>query len=264
MEYLAERDVLVRCLVRNLPEPRTGVEWTVGDLTEPGDVRAAVEGVDGVFLIWPLLDPKPAEPVVTELAVAGLRVVYLSSAAIDDTTPGQSDPIIQVHAELEALLYGAGVNPIVLRSDTLASNARGWKAQLRDGDVVIGPDVARTPVVDERDVAAAVVTALLAPRHELDQDPYLLTGPESLTRAHQVDRLGTALQRPLRFAPVSADMARARMLADGRSRPLVEALISAAVHRPASDRITDHIERLTGQPAGTFTKWAIDHAAEFH
>ncbi|MGW4501349.1 hypothetical protein ACWENR_22385 [Micromonospora sp. NPDC004336] len=43
----------------------------------------------------------------------------------------------------------------------------------------------------------------------------------------------------------------------------MEALISASLHRPESNLITDHVERLTGRPAGTFARWAADHAAEF-
>ncbi|WP_202874527.1 SDR family oxidoreductase [Kribbella kalugense] len=227
---LVERDARVRCLVRNRPEPRSDVDWVVGDLTDPTDVREAMVGVDTVFLIWPLLDSGPACEVVTELAATTPRVVYLSSTAIDDSASRQSDSIVQVHAEMERLLHHAGLSTIVLRSDTLASNARGWVAQLSMGDEVSGPDVARTPVVDERDVADAAVAALLTPNDELDQGLYLLTGPEALTRADQVAQLGAALHRPLRFRPLPADLARSRMLADGRPEPLVEALVSASVH----------------------------------
>jgi len=189
--------------------------------------------------------------------------VYLSSSAIDDHNADQSDPIVQIHADMEALLQGAGLRPVVLRSDTLASNVRGWAAQLRAGDVVAGPDIARTAVVDERDVADAAVAVLLAHHARLDHGPHLLTGPELLSRADQVARLASALGRRLRFDAVPAELARAHMLADGRPRALVEALISASLHRPESRLVTDHVERLTGRPAGTFARWAVDHAAEF-
>lgn len=256
-DRLTARGARVRGLARKPPEPRPGVEWATGDITDPADVRAALAGVDAVFLIWPLLDSGPAREVVAELAGVA-RIVYLSSTAIDDGVSRQSDPIVQVHAEMEALL--AGLRPILLRSDTLASNARGWAAQLRAGDEVSGPDIARTAVVDERDVADAVVAALLTP---VDPGPHLLTGPEVLTRADQVARLGAVLGRPLRFHPVRADLARDRMLADGRPKPLVDALIAASTRRPASDLVTDHVERLTGRPARAFADWAADRAGEF-
>ncbi|WP_280234463.1 SDR family oxidoreductase [Nocardia cyriacigeorgica] len=253
----------VRCLVREDPGPRPGVDWVVGDLTDPADVRAALTGINAAFLIWPLLDSAPAREIVRELVAVAPRIVYLSSTAIDDDVSRQSDPIVQVHADMEALLHNSGLRPVVLRSDTLASNARGWIAQLRAGDEVSGPDIARTAVVDERDVADAVVAALLEPRDRLEHEPYLLTGPEALTRADQVARLAAVLHRRLRFRALSADLARSHMLADGRPELLVDALIAASVRRPESDRITDHLERLTGRPPGTFTEWAAEHAAEF-
>lgn len=236
----------------------------VGDLTDPAVFRAALQGVDAVLLIWPLLDTDPAHHVVAELIAAAPRVVYVSSTAIDDGAARQSDPIVQVHVDMEVLLREAGLRPVVLRSDTMASNARGWGAQLRVGDLIAGPDMARTAVVDERDVADAAVTVLLAPdRTQLDPKTYLLTGPEVLDRGDQVARLGAALRRPLSFRPLPVDLARSRMLADGRPERLVEALLAASVRRPESHLITDHVERLTGTPAGTFARWAVDHAGGF-
>lgn len=250
-----------RCLVREQAGSQPGVEWVVGDLTDPGTVREALVGIDAVFLIWPLLDSAAAPNLIAELATAAPRVVYLSSTAIDDEAARQSDPIVQVHADMEALL--AGLQPVVLRSDTLASNTRGWVQQVRAGDVVAGPEAARTAVVDERDVADAAVAVLLAHHDQLDRGPHVLTGPEVLSRADQVAHLGAALRRDLRFQALPTDLARSQMLADGRPEPLVEALIAASVWRPESRRITDHVERLAGHPAGTFARWAIDHASEF-
>jgi uncharacterized protein YbjT (DUF2867 family) len=263
VDRLQARGAAVRGFVRDRPGERPGVEWAVGDLADPAAMRAALTGIDAVFLIWPLLDSAPAHDLVAELVAAAPRVVYLSSTAIDDGAARQSDPIVQVHADMEALLRDAGLRPIVLRSDTLASNARGWAPQLQAGDVVSGPDIARTAVVDERDVADAAVVALLVDHDQLDREPYLLTGPEVLSRADQVALLGAALRRRLRFEAVAADLARSRMLTDGRPERLVEALIAASLHRPESNLTTDHVERLIGRPAGTFAKWAIDHAADF-
>ncbi|MEV0702901.1 NAD(P)H-binding protein [Saccharopolyspora sp. NPDC050389] len=263
VDRLRTRDVRVRCLSRDQIDPRPGVESVRGDLTDPAVVRSALAGVDAVLLMWPLLDSAPARDLVAELAAAAPRVVYVSSTAIDDEVARQSDPIVQVHADMEALLNDAGLRPVVLRSDTLASNARGWAAQVKAGDVVAGPDIARTAVVDERDVADAAVAALLWDDDQREHGPHVLTGPEILSRADQVASLGAALGRSLLFDVVPADLARSRMLADGRPEHLVEALIAAPVRRPESNRITDHVERLTGRPPGTFRQWAVDHAAEF-
>ncbi|MFF4310803.1 NAD(P)H-binding protein [Streptomyces sp. NPDC001507] len=253
----------VRSLVRRQNGPRPGAESVLGDLTDPAAVREALVGVDAVFLLWPLLDSSPAHDLVAELSTAAIPVVYLSTTAVDDEAACQSDPIVQVHADMEALLRDADLRPVVLRSDTLASNTLGWAKQLRAGDVVSGVGTARTAVVDERDVADAASAVLLAHHDQLEQDVYMLTGPEVLSRADQVARLGAALRRRLRFQALPADLARSHMLEDGRPEPLVEALIAASRRRPESNGTTDHVERLTGRPAGTFARWAVDHAAEF-
>ncbi|MDX3681968.1 NAD(P)H-binding protein [Streptomyces sp. AK04-4c] len=262
---LRAQDAQVRALTRRRTGPRPGVESVTGDLTDPAAVRAALAGIDTVFLVWPLLDAGHAHGLVEVLTEVAPRVVYVSSAAIDDRAARQSDPIVQVHADMEALLHDTGLRTVVLRSDTLASNTRGWASQVRAGDVVAGPDITRTAVVDERDVADAAVAAVLGMREGgLDDETYVLTGPEPLGRAEQVRLLGAALRRPLRFEAVPAELARARMLADGRPEQLVEALITASLHRPESHRVTDHVERLTGRPSGTFARWAVDHAADFN
>ncbi|MER6988769.1 NAD(P)H-binding protein [Saccharopolyspora hirsuta] len=263
VDQLVARGARVRCLHRRPAAARPGVESVVGDLTAPEALREALTGVDAVFLIWPLLDATPVRTVLPELIRAAPRVVHLSSSAVDDDRARQTDPIVQVHADVEALLTDAGLRPVVLRCDTLASNVRGWTAQLRAGDVVAGPDIARTPVVDERDVAAAAAAVLLADDDRFGRGPHVLTGPEVLSRADQVAQLGAALGRRLRFEPVPTDLARSRMLADGRPEVLVEALIAAAEHRPESTRTTECVQRLTGRPPRTFAQWAADHAAEF-
>lgn len=262
---LQARGANIRRLVRRASDfdhgPRT--ETATGDLTDGVAVRAALVGIEAVVLMWPLLNTAPSAALIAELAEAAPRVVYLSSTAINDDARLQSDPITQTHADMEALLRDAGLRPVVLRSDTLASNVRGWAAQLRAGDVVAGPDYSRTAVVDERDVADATAAAVLANPTRLDHGPRLLTGPELLSRADLVARLGSALGRRLRFEAVPVEVARARMLDDGRPATLVDALLASSVHRPESTLVTDHVERLTGRPAGTFARWAVDHAAEF-
>ncbi|WP_031176859.1 SDR family oxidoreductase [Streptomyces sp. NRRL B-3253] len=263
VDRLRTQGARVRCLVRDLAGAPPEAEPVTGDLTNPAALRQALDGVDAVFLIWPLLDSAPAHGLIAELAAAAPRLVHLSSAAVEDGSAHQTDPIVQVHADMEALLHGVGLRPVVLRSDTLASNARGWKRQLAAGDVVSGPQAARTAVVDERDVADAAVAVLLADHADRDHGPYVLTGPEILGRAEQVAQLGAALRRDLRFEALPAARARARMLADGLPEPLADALVAAAERRPDSRRVTDHVRRLTGHPAGTFARWAADHAAEF-
>lgn len=261
---LVARGALVRTLTRRPGRSvQRHVEAVRGDLCDPATMRRALAGMDALFLIWPLLETEPAEPLVDTIGRSSVRVVYVSSTAVVDSAANQSDPIVQVHADMEALLTMAGVRTLMLRSDTLACNALGWASQVAASDVVRGQDVASTAVVDERDVAAAAITVLLArPDHPL-RSVYLLTGPELLSRADQVRILGAGLGRRLRFEPQPPSRAREQLLASGYPVGLVEALIEASVHRPASTVVTRDVHTLVGREAGTFEQWVRDHTSAF-
>jgi uncharacterized protein YbjT (DUF2867 family) len=147
-----------------------------------------------------------------------------------------------------------------LRSNTIASNARGWAGQIRSTGVVRGPDIPATAVVHERDLAS--VAALALTTNGLAGEQLVLTGPAVVSRAEQVAALGVAIGRELRFEAVAAEDARSQMLADGRPAALVEALLANA-GRPPSGLITATVEELTGVPARSFGEWAEEHAGEF-
>ncbi|MDR8409870.1 NAD(P)H-binding protein [Nonomuraea sp. 3-1Str] len=273
---LAAAGVSVRTLVRDARRAPEGVEAVEGDLAVPATLEPALAGVEAVFLIWPFLTAEGAPPVLDVLERHVRRVVYLSSSGVnaagvnasgvnasgvDSASGRRTDPINQLHADMERLITGSGMEWTVLRADTIASNTRGWAAQIRDAGVVRGPEIAPTAVVDPRDVAAVAARVLAGGGHT--GQTYVLTGPEVIGRADQVRAIGEAVGRPLRFEKVPVEEARARMLADGRPPALVEALLSAAGTRARSGVVTTTVEQLTGAPARTFAQWAADHAADF-
>ena len=66
---------------------------------------------------------------------------------------------------MERVIEKSDLEWTVLRSNTIASNARGWAEQIRTTQVVRGPDIAATAVIHERDVAAVAVHALTDDGH---------------------------------------------------------------------------------------------------
>ncbi|AUY50158.1 NAD(P)H-binding protein [Streptomyces sp. CB01881] len=260
---LLARGASVRALARD-PETAglpAGVEVVGGDLTRPDTLEEALAGSDTVFLIWPFLTTGGAPAVLEAIARHARRVVYLSSSGVDDGAERQTDPINQLHADMERLIEGSGPAWTFLRSNTIASNARGWAGQIRATDVVRGPDIAATAVIHERDVAAVAAHALTDDGHAGRK--HVLTGPQVLGRADQVHAIGVAIGRPARFEKVPVEAARRQMLADGRPPALVEALLASAETRPGSDVITSSVEAITGRPARTFHSWAQEHADGF-
>jgi uncharacterized protein YbjT (DUF2867 family) len=253
----------VRAFVRDARSPRLrdGAEVAEGDLSAPETLARALTGIETVFLIWPFLTIEGAPAVLAALAGAARRLVYLSSSGVNEDAGRQTDPINQLHADMEGLIEASGLEWTILRANTIASNALGWAGQIRRGDVVRGPGIAPTAVIHERDVAAVAVRALAGDGHSGAK--HVLTGPQVLSRSDQVRMIGEAIGRPLRFEELPVQVAREQMLADGRPPALVEALLASAESRPASDVVTATVEKITGTAARTFRTWAADHADDF-
>jgi uncharacterized protein YbjT (DUF2867 family) len=139
----------------------------------------------------------------------------------------------------------------------------GWSAEaVRQGDVVRWPyGSAETAPIDERDIAAVAVRALLDDGHA--GQSYLLTGPSSLTQIEQVDTIGEALGRRLRFEELTPDGFRQAMA--GLWPELAVEMLLAAWGATLGHRalVTSTVAEVTGALARTFRGWARDHVAAF-
>ncbi|MEU6717922.1 zinc-binding dehydrogenase [Nonomuraea sp. NPDC046802] len=234
-----------RPLVNQLKDAGADVRTVTRQLTEPAALRAALEGVEAMFLLWPFASAEGAREVL-EL-IGARRVVYLSSAA---ARPHE--------VEIERLIAGTAREWTVLRPHAFAANTLRWAGQVRAG-VVRQPrgDAAFSPI-HERDVAAVAVRALLEEGHH--GAIYTLTGPRPLTQRRQAQAIGAAIGRPVRWEEEPAQEARQRLLGLGWPAPAVEGMLRA-LSEPAP--ATQTVREITGAPASTFETWASEHAADF-
>jgi uncharacterized protein YbjT (DUF2867 family) len=175
----------------------------------------------------------------------------------------QPNPMARFHAELERLIADSGLAATIVRPGMFASNTvPWWSSMIRDGDVVRWPyAAAETAPIDDRDVAAVAARALVDDAHA--GGDYVITGPESLSQAQQVRIIGDALGRRLAFEELTPEAFR-RETAGRWPGPVADMLLAAwgaATGRPAF--ITANVAAVTGSPARTFSRWAIDHAASF-
>ncbi|MFC8535776.1 NAD(P)H-binding protein [Streptomyces sp. NPDC057249] len=266
IDQLLDTGVPVRALARRteaaamLPPE---VEVFAGDLTVPESLDPALHGAGGVFLVW-TAPPQTAAAVVERLAAHVRRVVFLSSP---HRTPHpffqQRNPMAELHAGIERLIAATGLESTIIRPGMLASNAPAWwAAAIRSGEAVRWPHgAAETAPVDDRDVAAVAARTLLL--DEYAASDHVLTGPESLTQAAQVDAIADVLGRRIAFEEMTPDEFR-RLSAGTVPGSVADMLLdawSAAVGRPAY--VTTAVADILGRAPRTFRQWVADHATAF-
>src|SRR5665213_452550 len=147
----------VRALARNpasagLP---SGVEVVPGDLSIPDTLKAGLNGVDAVFMLWPGLSADLAPAVIDVIAKHARRIVFLSSLGICDDLGQQPDSINTLHADIERLIEQSGLEWTFLRPGGFAANTLWWVPQIRAEGVVrwVYGACARASIHD-RDIAS--------------------------------------------------------------------------------------------------------------
>jgi uncharacterized protein YbjT (DUF2867 family) len=259
-------DARVRVMTRSpdaaaLPPP---IEVVRGDLTVPETLDRCLRDIDAVFLVW-VAPPAAAADALDRIAKHARRIVFLT-APLKTPHPffQQPNPSSAMAARIEQLIEASGMKWTFLRAGMFAGNARHfWGPQVRAGLVVRWPYLdAPTAPTDERDLAAVAVRALREDGG--DGAEYVVTGPQSLTQAEQIQIIGRAIGRPLRVEQMTPDEARSELVPVLGSPAVVNMLLNAwaaAIGQPAF--VTSTFAELTGRPPRTFLDWASDHAAEF-
>jgi uncharacterized protein YbjT (DUF2867 family) len=189
-------------------------------------------------------------------------VVFLSSLAIRDDVDEQASANTAFHADVEKAVEQSGMEWTFLRSAGIATNTRMWAPQIRADGVVRWPyGAARRSLIHERDLAAVARHALTEDGHRAKR--YVVTGPEALTQVEQLDAIGEAIGRPLRWEEIPADEAREQLQSQLPSE-LVDGILEAhAGFVTEPEPVTHTVADVTGRPARTFRQWAADHADDF-
>src|ERR671918_2715610 len=191
-ELLAAGATGVRALT-NKPEKAAmppEVEVVRGYLGRVETLQGVFDGVEKMYLA-------PLEVTVRE-------VTALAAKAGVGHIVDVSGPKDSWWAPVATAVEESGVAWTHLAPGEFMDNMLMWAEQIRTtGQVRDGyPDAANAPI-DLGDIAAVAATALLDDGHVGKE--YLLTGPETLTRAEMVQQIGAALGRPVPYIELNHD-----------------------------------------------------------
>jgi uncharacterized protein YbjT (DUF2867 family) len=163
------------------------------DWDDPITYARALDGVDRVYLVTPVMRNKYAGPVsdFLDLAVrAGVRhVTYLSAWGSE-----QAPPDVDIRAvELDLARRGAFTHSI-LRPAWLMQNFSDHHLPIIDGAITVPTGGGTEAFVDAADIAAVAVETLLDPNTHAGAQ-YAPTGPQSLTFNEVADIIAGVIGR---------------------------------------------------------------------
>lgn len=220
---LKQRGTVIRALVRDKAKAdavqRQGIdEVAIADLNDPDSLRAAANGVDGVFHINPAFAPNEADlgVAMVESAKASGVQKFVFSGVIH---PSISKMNFAAKRPVEEALYESGMTFIVLQPAMFMQTLdNGWNEVLEHHRFSLPySKQAKVPYVDYRDVAEVAAIALT--QEKLDYGTFELCAPSMVNRVELAAMMSEAIGHPVEAGEPSFDQwAQAAHIPAGSSR----------------------------------------------
>jgi uncharacterized protein YbjT (DUF2867 family) len=238
-----------------------GVEVFVGDLSDGGSLAAALQGVDGLFLVTlgtriPILDRIAAD---AASAADDVHIVKLSSLDVAEHLA-----IGAWHEEGEAAIRTSGVPYTFVRPTGFMSNLLAWAHSIRAESIVrSSTGDGRRPFIHSEDIAAVAVKALT--RRDFIGESLAITGPESLTFSEVAERVGAAIGKHVDYEAISDEEAGRRFAATGASPEETKAHVELwrAIREDRLASVTDGVERILGRKPIGLDRWLMENRTAF-
>ncbi len=239
-----------------------GVETVLMDYAKPGTIRAALAGIERVFLVGPPA-PDIAElegNFVNEAKKSGVKhIVKLSALG------GRKAIFPSLHRDSEEKIEASGLPYTFLRPNGFMQNFVNYNSgTVKTQNTIYGAQGnGAVSHIDIRDIASVAVRVLSGGDHE--GKAYSLTGPEALTNAQVAGKLSRVLGRVIRYVDVPPDNFKKSLLSAGVPEWSANALLDLQrLYREGGASLVDTtVEQLTGRKATSFDDFARDYSAAF-
>jgi uncharacterized protein YbjT (DUF2867 family) len=242
-----------------------GAPGRVVDFSRPQTLDAAFDGIDTLFLLFPLRPDKLdlARHAVQAAQRAGVKHVVRSSGAGADLNSPYA--IGRLQGAVDALITDSAIPTTLLRPSSFMQNwVQYYAGMVKSGSVYLPNGNGRTPWIDVRDIAEAAATVLLHPAEHAGL-AYELTGPDLLDTAEVLASIAQAGGTAATYVPVTEAQAVAQMSQAGMPAWTVE--IMASLGRMTADgaaaRRTPDLATLIGRGGTSFADFAHEHAQLF-
>ena len=228
------------------------------DWDEPATYRGALDGVDRLYLVTPVMRVTYAGQVAAFLDLAeaaGVRhVTYLSAYGA-----GQAPPEVDIKAVEDDLAARRAITHSILRPAWVMQNFSDAHLPVVDGVITVPTGGGREAFVDAADIAAVAVETLLAPGAHAGAQ-YAPTGPQALTVGEVADTIAAVTGQPVTHNDIDPDTWIGGAVAAGlvpadyavMLRWLTGSIISGNGSTP-----NDDVEKVTGRlpaPFGDFAR----------
>lgn len=223
--------------------------------------RLAVEGIDRLYLVPPVMRTQFAEQVSAFLDLAeaaGVRhVTYLSAYGIDLAPPEVALRTVELD-----LMDRPTLTHSIIRPAWFMQNFSETFLKPIDGAITVPSGDGGEAFVDVEDIAAVAAATLVEPAAHAGAE-YAPTGPDTLTVSQAAGIIGRVTGQPIRHVDVDRQAWVEGVIASGVPAEYGEMLqmLTDTVASGLGSRPNDDIRAVTGRPPTRFVDFAQRTAA---
>jgi uncharacterized protein YbjT (DUF2867 family) len=239
-----------------------GVEPVLMDYAKPETVRAALQGIEKVFLVGPPT-PDVAElegKFVDEVKKSDVKHLVTLSAM-----GGRKAIFPSLHRDSEEKIERSGFPFTFLRPNGFMQNFIVYDGvTIKTQNAFYGAQGGgAVSHIDIRDIARVGVHVLSTGGHE--GHAYTLTGPEAITNAQAAERLSHVLGRTIRYIDLAPDAFKQALMSAGVPEWSANAVtdLQALYRNGGASEVTGEVERITGRTPVSFDEFAADYRDAF-
>ena len=239
-----------------------GTETAIVDFNQPETLRAALDGIDRVFLVGPPTSQLPAleRKAVDIIHESGVQQLVKLSAM-----GGRQAIFTRQHVESEDYIVSTGVPYTFLRPNGFMQNLVNYNAPtINTQNAFYGTEGdGRVSQIDVRDIAAVAVKVLTEDGHL--GKAYTLTGPDAVTNAQVAQMLSDVLGREIRYINLTPEQLRPALLSAGVPEWGADALLDLQrLYREGkASEVTGDVEQLLGRKPTSFAQFLGDYREAF-
>ncbi|MBT2642946.1 SDR family oxidoreductase [Bacillus sp. ISL-41] len=259
-EILKAKQTPTKCAVRNVEQARerhgSEFDFVALDFSKPETFGKALEGINGIFLMYPPGDRIEFEAFITRAKKQGVsHIVYLSVKDV------QFMPFIH-HFKNEKLIKKAGIPYTFLRAGYFMQNLNDFLyKELKERKRIFVPaGKGKTSFVDARDIAEVAVIALSNPAGHRNKN-YVITGNEALDFYEVARIISEVMNTKVEYKNPSVKEFKDYMISTGNDESFIN--VVAGIHIPTklglAKGIKDDFEKVTGRKPSSIRKYIEDY-----
>jgi uncharacterized protein YbjT (DUF2867 family) len=226
------------------------------DWDDPATHRTAVDGVDRIYLVAPVMRTRFAAQVSAFLDLAqdaGVQhITYLSAYGID-----MAPPEVALRAVELDLIGRTSMTHSIVRPAWFMQNFSETFLKPIDGAITVPTGDGGEAFVDADDIAAVAAATLADPGSHAGAQ-YAPTGPDRLTMREAADVIGSVTSQEVRHIDIDRRAWVDAVIASGVPTEYGEILelLTETVASGSGARPNDDVRAVTGAPPTSFTEFA--------